>query len=430
MAETKISKTQTGSGIWTSTNLTAGTNISFSQVLQPIIDEHTIGLWHFETTSAQAQESGYYPNEVADSPLVFNYYNQAVSGKTSYTTTSYAKFGSMSWSGVETNSYATLGKFLSGSYSVGQGDFTVDYWFNHVNQYTSSDKYPWIIGLRLSTSSSGNFTLQPNINEAYVAYPSNTTSTLSNLKTPLQTWHHFAIERWNGVAYMYYDGTKIAQTELTTSIDLNNVFNYYDAKNQRWVMFDELRISNVARYQGQNFTPFDRPYSFGGDPIYRVNNTLDISGKQDALTGATGYDATKNQVLKNATGTLEWGEGSDVAVDNKTIIQDPVTKEISTYGTLVNTSVDESGESGESGEFGEPVVRYNWEGTKAEYEKLKKNNLINDDWYYRITDDVEPASIVTLLRINLVTQEEYDNLTEEEKLSGTYGIIDDESYGG
>ncbi len=107
-----------------------------------------------------------------------------------------------------------------------------------------------------------------------------------------------------------------------------------------------------------------------------------------------------------------------------------MTKEISTYGTLVNTSVDESGESGESGEFGEPVVRYNWEGTKAEYEKLKKNNLINDDWYYRITDDVEPASIVTLLRINLVTQEEYDNLTEEEKLSGTYGIIDDESYGG
>ena len=68
---------------------------------------------------------------------------------------------------------------------------------------------------------------------------------------------------------------------------------------------DELRISNVARYQGQNFTPFNQPYSTAsGESQYAIN--ADLSSKQDILTSATGYDATKTQVLKNVNGTITW----------------------------------------------------------------------------------------------------------------------------
>lgn len=36
------------------------------------------------------------------------------------------------------------------------------------------------------------------------------------------------------------------------------------------------------------------------------SSLLDLSGKQDDLTGITGYDATKTQILKNVNGTLTW----------------------------------------------------------------------------------------------------------------------------
>ena len=48
MAETILNKNQAGSGIWTSDTLIAGDNISITQVVNPVIDEHTVELYHFD----------------------------------------------------------------------------------------------------------------------------------------------------------------------------------------------------------------------------------------------------------------------------------------------------------------------------------------------------------------------------------------------
>lgn len=309
MAETKITSAQTANDVWTSTNLTAGTDISFSQVPQPIIDANTLGVWHFDSNIDNAVSGN---NVVLAKYQNNTYTNNAVFGSV---TSLYHKFGD----GALLDAFpGTFGVSVVRNCTIGAtNDFTVDMWimstgtrylsvgcfiYDATTFDPSSNDCP--IGINIApdaNASYGKVTVWSNGSKKYYT---NTFST--------GTWYHFAYERYNGTYNAYWNGNKVwggTYTRYTVDIkDGNSPVQIRRTSNggSGDTLIDELRISNVARYQGNNFDPWTQPYTSGGDPIYRVNNTLDISGKQDALTGATGYDATKTQVLKNVNGTLTW----------------------------------------------------------------------------------------------------------------------------
>lgn len=280
MAETVINKNQTGSGIWTSDNLIAGNNIGILPVAQPIIDSNTLGLWHFDDASgANAITTGDYASTV----LYNNYLAYTTSNK---------KFGDGS-AVVNRTGYSTVNVFTI-SDTIASSDFTIDFWARtHTYTYSSTHAINF------------NFGLSTTITFSVAGKTISVTGGSSIVAVEQGTWHHLALERYNNMLYCYVDGNIIASS--STSQTAAFVFSLYrDSNYANDCCIDEFRLSNISRYQGQNFTPFDKAYSTGGTPQYRIVNTQDISGKQDALTGATGYDGSATQVLKNVNGVLTW----------------------------------------------------------------------------------------------------------------------------
>lgn len=282
MAETVINKNQAGSGIWTSDNLIAGTNVSITAVQQPLIDENTTGLYHFNESYVDAI-TGTNPYNIENVSTI--QYTEGKFGKALRMSGNYAYFGPQ-------------------DYSQTAQSFTYDVWVRpdttSVNYYTfpiwaqswdrigieiNNSKQVLKIGIRVSGRTSG-----------------------SDPEVPLPTivwgdWVHLAYvnDASNRKVYIFLNGKKAYEETVATNYNTR----VWGPVNNYVCNWDELRISNVARWTS-DFTPFSEPYSSGGTVKYAINNTQDISGKQDVLTSATGYDATATQVLKNVNGVLTW----------------------------------------------------------------------------------------------------------------------------
>lgn len=85
-----------------------------------------------------------------------------------------------------------------------------------------------------------------------------------------ENWHHFAIVWRPGEAAIYLDGRLVATCDLKGKLGLNLLNNLQDGLCMHGFVFDELRISDIARYTG-NFEPNwrdgKRPaYAFAGNP--------------------------------------------------------------------------------------------------------------------------------------------------------------------
>lgn len=147
----------------------------------------------------------------------------------------------------------------SAAFNFGTGDFTIDLQFyvpggDHQIIISSGGETDWInwyfqtsqFGVRLETSS----------------------DTFSHSMT-LATWNHIALERYSGTIYVYVNGTKLANTPANSS-NISTAgtvqFGQSDAPyigTRTDAAIDEVRISNVARYQGTNFTAPTAEYSGG-----------------------------------------------------------------------------------------------------------------------------------------------------------------------
>ena len=121
MAETKISKAQAGSGIWTSDSLVAGTNISITQVPQPVIDENTLVVAHLDEN---------LQNSAGGSITITSFGNFS---------TTYHKFGTGSSDITKTST----GKAITSDFSsiIGQGDYTLDFWHLRLNNGDRNSGY-------------------------------------------------------------------------------------------------------------------------------------------------------------------------------------------------------------------------------------------------------------------------------------------------
>ena len=275
MAETLVNKNQEGEGIWTSDNLVAGTDISFTQVPQPVIDENTLGVWHFD---------GNNDNAISESSLQL-----AASSYYGFSTEIY-KFGSASGTMEEPYPNQRTTTILAHTNFTQGATYTLDFWVRTPGASLTGGRNFFVIYNSIST---------------YISVFANKIRIQgANIYTSVSpdTWHHIAVVVSGSEWKFFVDG--ILLYTLTQSGRL--CFDLGQETGSGISYIDELRVSNVARWTS-DFTPYTVPYSASaGHAQYQINNTQDISGKQDALTTATGYDATKTQVLKNVNGTLTW----------------------------------------------------------------------------------------------------------------------------
>lgn len=269
MAETALSKKQLGSGIWTEDSLIAGNNISITQVEKPVIDENTIELYHFDDSVIDSISSNSWTSDTLS-------YSDGKFTKALYALNAWRK--------------GTPQTTLSYTQS-----FTIDFW---VKRSEASGEAQFC--LNSSASSYIDFTdnyiaVSNDISSSSIPYPNS--QPISNTE-----WHHFALvnDTTTGKMYAFWDGIKALEKQTSTSFINEGFYGLLF-----YIVIDELRISNIARWTS-DFTPYSQPYAAAGATQYQINNTQDISSKQDALTTATGYDATKTQVLKNVNGTLTW----------------------------------------------------------------------------------------------------------------------------
>ncbi len=251
MAETLLNKNQAGEGLWTSDNLIAGTDISITQVPQPVIDENTLGVWHFENNSDNAVSGREWTLNTSFVP--------------SFTNDTF-KFGSYCCS-YTASSTAQFGIFNNAISSIASGNYTIDMWVRSLpSGYGTSYYAQWF----LSNTASGG-----GSNTAMLLIYSNKIQGMSSsasVAVEPNSWHHIAIEKYGTQYNTYVDGTLLESliwssttTFFVSAWSTSTYIPYY---------FDELRLSNIARYQGNNFTPFERPYTAAGGPAqYQINNT-------------------------------------------------------------------------------------------------------------------------------------------------------------
>jgi hypothetical protein len=248
--------------VYTTDNLIAGTNISITQVPAPIIDEYTKALWNFEAGTDDVI-AGYTHTTIR------------VAGKDPVAperSSSLYRFGEYSLHNSGYNYCAW--NFTSALQS--NGEFTLDFWL----KTSAPSSYGYWPEIRIDTAPSGGGWGQEILKISSDGSVFKVGNSYIDLKSvcpfPEDTnWHHIAITfaTSTGNAKFFLDGIhkcSIEGTEFT--INLTNMQAYLVLYDSQGWYFDEIRFSNCIRWTS-NFTPWDEPYTQGGNAVYQINNT-------------------------------------------------------------------------------------------------------------------------------------------------------------
>lgn len=302
---------------WNRTNLTAGNNITIEPEPSATIDADTIFLAHFDTYATA------FVNQITGKKFNFSY---------SSFTDGAGKFGT-GYAQFPRGSSGSSGNLLQfGRTFQADDSFTVDFWL--YPQYTTSyygqayfaqtvtnesDTSLYSNGFHFFAGSSGPL-------YAYVAKGRTQSQTDYLVRaTPKSGWNHIAYEKIGPThtLNMYLNGKKLwsQPNTLAYSACLSNTNNYQS-------LIDELRVSSIARYNGQDFTPFNKPYSDDNPTVYKINAigggsinpvTKTFNKAADVNTIDTGLDlASYSLVLVYSNGlclsedpVLESGESTE-----------------------------------------------------------------------------------------------------------------------
>lgn len=294
--------------VWTQTNLIAGTNISIDEVQQEGgFDEHTKGVWHLENNT---------DNAVTDSSWALG-----SSFITEYSDSIY-KFGSYSGRRVQ-NSGTLVNVFATKITNTASNDFTIDLWVRSGISSASSNASAI---LKLTNTTDTYKTAQVEIFKDKIV-------TLSSQQVTVDpaTWHHIAFERYNSNMYTYIDG--VVKETSAIQYDINYFAEQHNYSPAAY--FDEIRLSNIARYQGQSFTPPTEPYSASDAPTkYQINNTLQITG---AASSIVTNDLTASKALvSDSSGKVAASSVTDTELGYLSGVTSAVQ-------TQINAKADDSG---------------------------------------------------------------------------------------
>lgn len=313
MAQTKIANNQLQldtDSFYTQDNLIAGKSIEIAEYVNPyVIDENTVGLWHFDGSLVD-EISG---NSITSGDSRGVEYCET-EGKFKFTKSLYG-INRTSTSG---QGYSRQWRFPS-TFTFTSG-WSVDFWC------TCTSEQSGYIQFHCTTYGAQVIQLQVGKVSSQVWSSLISTHNIENL--PDGGLHHIAFCSNGSSLYYFIDGSLKNTIDISAHTQVNyNVMNVAQT-NQYYAnvaTVDELRISNVCRWT-EDFEVPDAPYepASGSNPMAinaivdsslsstsknpvqnKVINTA-LSGKQAVLTTATGYDATKTQVLKNINGVLTW----------------------------------------------------------------------------------------------------------------------------
>ncbi len=258
VANTMIHVTQEQKALWNAKQdaLVAGKYISITPVEKPIIDEHTLGLWHL---------NGDATNAVSGSML-------NIEGAGTFVNSN-PHFG--------TASVANSDLSISSSVTTAFTQFTVDWW-----------------GLLSSPNPNGRiyfcFGNPINLPSAEYYFSASKIWFGSEIAMEPETWHHFAFTFNKGPigfdVVLFVDGKKydnnVTALNGYNSLNLSNrdqrpcvAGGEFQSANSgvAYALVEELRFSDIVRWT-DDFTPFDEPYSNAEEPTqYAVNNLIDPS---------------------------------------------------------------------------------------------------------------------------------------------------------
>ena len=214
-----------------------------------------------------------------------------VSGNTN-TSTAQKKFGTASGYFDGTGDFLRIATSGDGSYVMGTGNFTVDFWAYDVKVADPDSavvqigrgQYGACIGY---VHSGGNFVLYLSSSNGGWQIA----SAVSMGALPGAAWAHYALVRNGNTWTTYKDGTQVSQFSSSASLYVGDEdmqigrYTYTDnsTTNEMEGYIDELRVSKgVARWTA-DFTPPTAPYSTGaaaeGYTRRLVSGSVDISGQ-------------------------------------------------------------------------------------------------------------------------------------------------------
>lgn len=364
-------KTAKDLSLFDKTTLVAGKNVTIDEVLpEGGIDEHTLSCWHLDRSGINA-----------------------IAGKPNYPFTAYNFVNSIEpfnrclqmYSGTSTTK-----PFISNDFKT--KDFTFDFRFKH--ELTTGTALILMLGL--------DYNEDPYIifNSENTRFIAGSALDVTKSYTP-NNWIHIASVRKNGIVSFFLNGEKIGQVSWNKDISALGYWQQVTSEATKYYI-DEIRISDIARWDA-NFTIPTEPYTIA-EPTgqYAINATAEPYNlpiaSSDALGGikpGTGVEVTSEGVLNNTgyssndfttplkvklNGIEE--EATKILVDGTTITKGEST--ISVIGTKTKNN----------------VLKYEWIGTKAEYEASEAAGTINPDWLCYITDDINLDNLATIEYVN------------------------------
>ena len=222
-------KTAKDLSIFDSTTLVAGKNVTIDEVLpEGGIDQHTLACWHFDEDKLDVVNNESWGETYATIDNTVGKFNNSLkySGygfKTNISAISLEEFTMDGWIWSD-YTYGWKAQFGTGSY---------------VSNYTS------ITDLMASfTKSSVTLGVYRGTQQTFT-FPS---------ELELYKWYHIAFQKKGETLTFYIDG-KIVAT-MIWNVPITSEFSFFGSN----IHFDEIRISNIARY-ADNFIPPTQPYS-------------------------------------------------------------------------------------------------------------------------------------------------------------------------
>ena len=291
MAETKIGRAQTDADIFNGGTVFGGGTVSITEKWSDAgIDEHTLGMWHL---------NGNKNNEVADSPYTMR--SDSSYDFTYDNTYSVSPFGSYVNGGGGTN-YS----LFSGNQSTYYPSFTIDFRIINVGSNSTGRS----LELLKSSDNTTSYKITYIQKNKYV-FSKSGTYYMDPITMTQGENAHIAAESYNGTIYFYWNGQIVWSDPHSYNVVTNTMGNGTSAI---LYPFQELRISNTARYQGQNFTPPTTQYVSGESQLLGHN----IIGAEPSGFLSNGTTASNALAIGNntsATGSQSLALGYNINVN-------------------------------------------------------------------------------------------------------------------
>lgn len=293
--------------VWTQDNLKAGENVTITQIQKPVIDENTISLYHFNN-NIKDEISGEDATYSADLGIFY----------------AAGKFDNCLY--MRRNSNYMV---VSPSYNLDNNNSTIDFWFRNNPENTATSLR--LTAFSQSTETAHNpYLIMAFSNYIYLGkYISGTGSAVEasfSGELDFTVWNHIAyvVDATNNKVYLFLNGTKIYDQSITSSlVSTANTWTIIG----RYAEYDEVRVSNVARWNS-DFTPYTLPYApASGQTEYQINAIIPQGGSAPTLTWYTGNTGTTVTIADTTSASL-------VKVYKNGILLEP-TEDYSISGTTL-----------------------------------------------------------------------------------------------